>query len=163
MTRALSSVLMSACKRCLKCCYRVLYRYSLHSSAFSNLYIAYQYLLTQSFSLVSCERAFSKLKIIKTRLRTSLGDDKLKTFMLMSSEKNILDSVTLDDHNQGFTSFLQIAVAESQSIIWQRCVLFNSVYDFDLFYLLARAIRADTIDTCYEHSCVWARGTYKTL
>jgi len=46
---------------------------------------------------VSCERTFSKLKIIKTRLRASLGNDKLGTFMLMSSEKDILDSVTVDD------------------------------------------------------------------
>jgi hypothetical protein len=86
-----------ACKRWLKCCYKVLHRYSLHASAFSNLYIAYQYLLSLSFSQVSCERAFSKLKIIKTRLRASLGNEKLETFMLMSSEKYILDSVIVDD------------------------------------------------------------------
>jgi hypothetical protein len=55
-------------------------------------------IFTVSFFLqVSCERAFSKLKIIKTRLRASLGNEKLKTFMLMSSEKDILDSVTVDD------------------------------------------------------------------
>jgi len=68
------------------------------ASRVTNLYIAYQqYLLTLSFSQVSCERAFSKLKIIKTRLRASLGNDKLETFMLMSSEKDVLDSITIDD------------------------------------------------------------------
>jgi len=71
--------------------------YSLHAFAFTNLYLAYQYLLILSFSQVSCERAFSKLKIIKTRLRASLGNDKLETFMLMSSEKDVLDSITIDD------------------------------------------------------------------
>ena len=48
------------------------------------------------FSQVSCERAFSKLKF-KTRLRASLGNDKLETFMLTSSEKDVLDSITIDD------------------------------------------------------------------
>jgi len=77
--------------------YKVLHRYSLHASAFTNLYLAYQYLLTLSFSQVSCERAFSKLKIMKARLRASLGNDKLETFMLMSSEKDVLDSIAIDD------------------------------------------------------------------
>ena len=65
-----------ACKQCIVCCYKVLHRYSLHASSFTNLYLDYQqYLLTLSFSQVSCERALSKLKIIKTRLRASLGND----------------------------------------------------------------------------------------
>jgi len=69
------------------------YRMLLQGFAFNNLYLAYQYLLPLSFSQVSCERAFSKLKIIKTRLRSSLGNDKLETFMLISSEKDVLDSI----------------------------------------------------------------------
>ena len=77
--------------------YTVWHRYSLHALAFTNLYLAYQYLLTLSLSQVSCERAFNKLKIIKTRLRVSLGNDKLETFMLMSSEKDVLDSIAIDD------------------------------------------------------------------
>ena len=75
-----------ACKRCLKCCYKVLHRYSLHASAFW-LRIN-TYLPTLSFSQVSCERAFRKLKIIKTWLRASLENDKLETFMLMSSQND---------------------------------------------------------------------------
>jgi len=35
--------------------------------------------------------------LVKTRLRASLGNDKLETFMLMGSEKNVLDSITIDD------------------------------------------------------------------
>jgi len=31
-----------ACKQCIACCYKVLHRYSLHASAFTNLYLAYQ-------------------------------------------------------------------------------------------------------------------------
>ena len=34
--------------------------------------------MTLSFSQVSCERAFSKLKLAKTRLRSSLSNEKLE-------------------------------------------------------------------------------------
>jgi len=49
-----------------------------------------------------------KLKIIKTRLRASLGNDKLETFMLMSSEKDILDSATVDGLIHGVTNDSQV-------------------------------------------------------
>ena len=58
-------------------------------------------------SLVSRERIFSKLNIIKMRLRASLGSDKLETFMLISSEKDILDSVSADDLIHVVTKDLQ--------------------------------------------------------
>ena len=86
-----------SCKKCLACCHRVLYRYSLNAAAFSNLFLVYEYLLTLSFTQVSCERAFSKLKFIKTRLRCNLANEKLEVFMLMCSEKDLLDRITVDD------------------------------------------------------------------
>ena len=85
------------CKQCLVCCYRMLYRYSLNASAFSNLFLAYEYLLTLSFTQVSCERAFSKLKQVKTRLRSTLGNEKLEAFMLMGCERDLSESVSPDD------------------------------------------------------------------
>ena len=64
-----ASACTGSCRNCLKCCYKILYRCSLNAIAFSNLFLAYEYLLTLSFLQVSCERAFSKLKIVKTRSR----------------------------------------------------------------------------------------------
>ena len=84
------------CKQCLVCCYRMLYRYSLNTTAFSNLFLAYDYLLTLSFTQVSCERAFSKLKQVKTRLRSTLGNDKLEAFILMDCERDLLEYVSPD-------------------------------------------------------------------
>ena len=81
---------IGCCKKCLLCCYKVLHRFSLNASSFSNLFVAYEYLFTLSFSQVSCERAFSKLKIVKTRLRSSLGNEKLESFMLMCIETDLL-------------------------------------------------------------------------
>ena len=88
---------MGYCKKCLSCCYKILHRFSLNASSFTNLFVAYEYLLTLSFSQVSCERAFSKLKIVKTRLRSSLGNEKLEAFMLMCTETDLLRSITVDE------------------------------------------------------------------
>ena len=84
------------CKKCMKCCYKMLHMYSLHSSAFSNLFLAYEYLLTLSFTQVSCERVFSKLKIVKSHLRSSLANERLETFLLMGCERDILESMSCD-------------------------------------------------------------------
>jgi len=63
----------------------------MHSVAFTNLYLAYEFILTLSFTQVNYERSFSKLKIIKSRLRSSIGNEKLEAFMLMNVEKELLE------------------------------------------------------------------------
>ena len=77
-----------SCRNCLLCC--ILYMHL-------NLFLVYKYLLTLSFTQVSCERAFSKLKIVKTRLRSLLSNELLETFMLMSIEKDLLSEISVDD------------------------------------------------------------------
>ena len=62
----------AACKNCLSCAFRLLSQYQLCSTAYENLFLAYKYLVTLSITQCSCERSFSKLKLVKTRLRSSL-------------------------------------------------------------------------------------------
>ena len=45
---------------------------------------------------VSAERSFSKLKIIKNRLRTTMRQDRLQSLMLMSIESDICKNLDLD-------------------------------------------------------------------
>jgi hypothetical protein len=45
----------------------------------------------------SGERAFSKLKIIKNRLRTTLSQEKLNWLSLMSIESDVLRSIDFRD------------------------------------------------------------------
>jgi len=45
---------------------------------------------------VTCERSFSILKVIKTRLRNTMNEDKLEAFMLMASNKDILNDLDSD-------------------------------------------------------------------
>lgn len=85
------------CNQCLICCYKMLYKYNMHSIAYTNIYLAYEYASTLSFTQVNCERAFSKLKLIKTRLRATLEQEKLEAFMMMSVEKELLHEVKFEE------------------------------------------------------------------
>jgi len=58
-------------------------------SAFPNLYTAYKYLCTIPSTSMSNERSFSKLKLIKTRLRSTMHQTRLESLILLSCEKDI--------------------------------------------------------------------------
>jgi len=85
------------CNQCLICCYKILYKYNMHSIAYTNIFLAYEYTLTLSFTQVNCERPFSKLKLIKTRLRATLEQEKLEAFMMMSVETELLHDVKFEE------------------------------------------------------------------
>jgi hypothetical protein len=71
-----------------------LYKYNLHTSAFSNLYLAYKYILTLSCTQVNCERAFFKLKIIENRLRSAMKEELLESLMLISIESDMIPEIS---------------------------------------------------------------------
>ena len=54
---------------------------------FPTLCTAYRLLLTIEFSIASCERSFLKLKLIKTRIRSSMLQERLTSLALISIEK----------------------------------------------------------------------------
>ena len=58
-------------------------------SVFPNLRIAIQILLTIAVSIASCERSFSKLKLILSYLRASTGQGRLCDLALLSVEKKL--------------------------------------------------------------------------
>jgi hypothetical protein len=63
--------------------------------------IAYRLLLTLPISVASCERSFSKLKLIKTYLRSTMSQERLSSLAMLSIEhgyinQNIKDQVTRD-------------------------------------------------------------------
>lgn len=64
---------------------------------FFSLQVAVQLLLTLSVSVASCERSFSKLKLIKNYLRTTMSQDRLKALAILSVESEIADEVDLND------------------------------------------------------------------
>ena len=78
------------CNNCPSCVHRFLYRYNFHSAAYRNLYQIYKLAITLPVTQVTCERVFSKLKIVKTRLRSMLTDEHLESLMLISVENKLL-------------------------------------------------------------------------
>ena len=63
---------------------------------FPNLQTALQILLTMPVSVASCERSFSKLKIIKTYLRSTMAQERLGNLAILSTEKEAFNSVDFD-------------------------------------------------------------------
>ena len=75
----------------------------LHDKAYYNLYELYTAVCTLSVTQVQCERTFSSLKIIKTRLRNSLSQENLESYMLLSIEKELLDDLDAEAIIDRFT------------------------------------------------------------
>lgn len=105
----------NTCRNCILCCYRLLLKYNLYAEVYPDLEIAYKYILTLSITQVSCERSFSKLNYILNKVRNSLTQENVETFMLMAIEKDVLYSLNnneIIDHltkkSAAMTKFLTI-------------------------------------------------------
>ena len=70
------------CRKCIACAVELLHDLNQEGSMYTSLYTAYKYILTLSCTQVSCERIFSVLKVIKTRIRSSIGQELLESFIL---------------------------------------------------------------------------------
>ncbi len=85
-----------SCKECPMCCFQILQRFNMLTDAYHLLGLAYKFLLTLSITQVACERSFSMLKYIKSKLRRCLSSSHLEGFMLMAIEKDILVDLDTD-------------------------------------------------------------------
>ncbi|KAL6530818.1 hypothetical protein OROGR_014678 [Orobanche gracilis] len=71
---------------------------------FPNILVAYRVLLTIPITVASAERSFSKLKLIKSYLRTSMSQDRLNGLALLSIEKNMLKNINVENIIDDFAS-----------------------------------------------------------
>lgn len=85
------------CLSCLMCCYQVLFKYRLYVSSYNHLFTAYKYILTLSCTQIGCERSFSTLTYIKTRLRNRLSLENLESWMIMNLNKDLLETISFED------------------------------------------------------------------
>jgi len=76
------------CNSCLKCAFNILYDMVQQSCSFNNIYYAYKFVLTLPCTQVTCERTFSKLKNIKTKLRSLISQDIMETLLLINIERD---------------------------------------------------------------------------
>ncbi|VFQ87752.1 unnamed protein product [Cuscuta campestris] len=69
-----------------------------------NAFIAYRILLTNPITLASAERSFSKLKLIKSYLRSTMPREKLNGLALVSIESKALEEIEIDTLVDDFAS-----------------------------------------------------------
>ena len=62
----------------------------MYCRSYSLLYQAYKVILTLFVTQVGCERAFSRLRYVKNRLRNQLCEDRLDSLLLMCVERDVL-------------------------------------------------------------------------
>lgn len=67
------------------------------NDVFPNLSISLQILLTIAVSIATCERSFSKLKLILNYLRTTMSQNRTSDLALLSIERDMFNSIDFDD------------------------------------------------------------------
>ena len=71
-------------------------RYLKEVDCFPNAIIAYTVLLTILVTVASAERSFSKLKLLKSYLRSTMSQERLNGLALIAIENDILESVNYE-------------------------------------------------------------------
>jgi hypothetical protein len=71
---------------------------------FSTLTWLFKILETLAVTSSSAERAMSRVKIIKNRLRSSMLDDWFSSLMILASERDILEAISADNIIDSFAS-----------------------------------------------------------
>ena len=69
-----------------------------------NLVVLLRIFLTIAFSVATCERSFSKLKLIKNYLRPTMGNERLSSLAIMSIERDTADTVDFEDVINSFAA-----------------------------------------------------------
>ncbi|CAL9697629.1 unnamed protein product [Knipowitschia caucasica] len=64
---------------------------------YPNLWVGLRVALTLPVTVSSAERSFSKLKLIKTYLRASMGQERLSGLAILSINREIMKSITYDN------------------------------------------------------------------
>jgi hypothetical protein len=82
------------CANCLGCILTLLTGYRLHCRSYNKLYQCLKTALTLPCTVVSCERVFSKLRFIKSRLRALLGQELLESLLLCNVEVDMLKEIS---------------------------------------------------------------------
>ena len=71
-------------------------RYHLLGDSVPNIVILLRIFLTRAISVASCERSFSKLKLIKNYLRSAMSQTRLTDLAVLSIERELADGLNFD-------------------------------------------------------------------
>jgi len=68
-----------------------------------NIVILLRIFLTRAISVASCERSFSKLKLINNYLRSAMSQSRLTDLAVLSIERELADGLNFDSVINNFT------------------------------------------------------------
>jgi hypothetical protein len=75
-----------------------------HHDCFPNATIAYRVLLTIPVTVASAERSFSKLKLLKSYLRSTMTQERLNDLAMIALESDILEKIDYKSIIEDFIS-----------------------------------------------------------
>ena len=73
--------------------------------SFPNTCIAYKILLTILITIAFAKRSFSKLKLIKSYLKSTMSQERLSKLVILSIEKEMLEELEYKNLISQFTSY----------------------------------------------------------
>lgn len=73
------------------------FKISNHKLYFSNFFQVIQRFMVIPVTSCTCERSFSKLSVVKSKLRTTMRQDRLNTLMLLSVERELAVKIDTDE------------------------------------------------------------------
>ena len=68
------------------------------------IFVSYKLYLTVAVSIASCKRSFSKLKLIKSYLKSTMGESRLSVFAILSIESDFVEMLSFKDIISEFVS-----------------------------------------------------------
>ena len=74
------------------------------ADCFSNILVVYRILLTVPVTVASAERSFSKLKLFKNYLRSTMSQERLNDLAMCTIERAIFDTIDLNTVLDDFAS-----------------------------------------------------------
>lgn len=81
---------------CLECILKYMNTDEERKKKYENIHKIFKYVAILPSTQVKCERDFSKLKLIKNRLRTLLSEKSLENLMIISTESKMFENIDLD-------------------------------------------------------------------
>ena len=79
-------------------------KFVMDADCYPNISVAYRILLTIPVTVATAKRSFSKLKLLKNYLRSTMSQERLNGLAMCTIEKDILDTIDLDTVLDDFAS-----------------------------------------------------------
>ncbi|XBI11435.1 hypothetical protein VPH35_138496 [Triticum aestivum] len=81
-----------------------IFEFAREADCYPNIAIAYRIFFTMPVTVASAERSFSKLKLLKNYLRSTMSQERLNGLATLCIEKNLVDEIDIDTIVSDFAS-----------------------------------------------------------